>query len=887
MLRRPLQVIAWGALLGSQQVAQRLLSDLVNESSPLWCGLDTQALRIGTLHALIRAMDEAWPRRFRLNELQRAGELTCPRELFSQADMSFLDQAFDSLMQEQSDGLVYRVERVLLFASLASEIDPALVVGWHLAKGLSKYGEAARRKVEHQPITYDPIQFNQDVADNHVHLGGVSAHDFVLARHLLEGSLNGPPEIRGTIIRLRELLALFLMPGEDGCLQTQGGAAALRRACRASEEMRPPTNLEWQWLAESCATNERSTDDWLRVLIAKAALQGDMARAWLNLTVLLWFLYQQSSTPVSTRVAIYYFFTELMVLRRAQTVDGQGLRRFTTNYYNHPVRSKALDNQVSHSRDSVSRLFVGNGDVAELKIAPGAFKPKLGKRLAEAVTLLGAPVEGWDLDALIPQCTPWTAAVQAYVQNMERWHLCAHFIRGAPSPQKGSITQRKELWQKADEFLRNARSQSGWDGASLLDGAQNAGLDFHPGRWIRGLDVAGDETAGPIERYAPQLRWLRERLETTFTYGARDPRAWESESDANACQPDLIHLSVHAGEDYDHPLSGLRHIDETVLFCGMREGDRLGHALALGIKATNWMEQHGDVLLPVDQHLDNLVWCWHYACELSQQSQGAAGLISSLQARIVRFSAEVNWASTVPSSPRDLFKAWELRKNCSYLAMKSEGLTLGGDKVDLGVPDRETLEEKLSSSVPVALFQRRVAEEWSPTSVRPKLVLVRAPGSQSLGVAADMLEDEETRDSLTFLTELQDYLLGKYCQQGLWIETNPTSNLYISRIEQYADHPIFRWNPPCADQLQTGAKWNKFGLREGPMQVLINTDDPGIMPTSLRMELALIEAAALELGYAQDVVTSWIEEIRKQGLRVFKKNHRQVFKSARDIENDL
>jgi hypothetical protein len=70
---------------------------------------------------------------------------------------------------------------------------------------------------------------------------------------------------------------------------------------------------------------------------------------------------------------------------------------------------------------------------------------------------------------------------------------------------------------------------------------------------IRGLDVAGDELTTPTEAFAPALRWLR-----------RGPRSINCLFDERPLRG--LHLSIHAGEDYNHLLTGLRHIDETVKF---------------------------------------------------------------------------------------------------------------------------------------------------------------------------------------------------------------------------------------------------------------------------------------------------------------------------------
>lgn len=43
-------------------------------------------------------------------------------------------------------------------------------------------------------------------------------------------------------------------------------------------------------------------------------------------------------------------------------------------------------------------------------------------------------------------------------------------------------------------------------------------------------------------------------------------------------------LTVHAGEDFADPMTGLRNIWEAAVNLDLGEGDRIGHALAAGLK---------------------------------------------------------------------------------------------------------------------------------------------------------------------------------------------------------------------------------------------------------------------------------------------------------------
>jgi hypothetical protein len=85
-----------------------------------------------------------------------------------------------------------------------------------------------------------------------------------------------------------------------------------------------------------------------------------------------------------------------------------------------------------------------------------------------------------------------------------------------------------------------------------------------------------------------------------------------------------VHAQVEAGgavfAGWARQESPAQPADETVRFCEMRHGDRIDHGLALGIAPAKWVGRHGDMILPVDEHLDNLVWAWHHACDMSAGS---------------------------------------------------------------------------------------------------------------------------------------------------------------------------------------------------------------------------------------------------------------------------
>ncbi|MDM5181689.1 hypothetical protein PO883_31410 [Massilia sp. DJPM01] len=179
---------------------------------------------------------------------------------------------------------------------------------------------------------------------------------------------------------------------------------------------------------------------------------------------------------------------------------------------------------------------------------------------------------------------------------------------------------------------------------------------------------------------------------------------------------------------------------------------------------------------------------------------------------------------------------------------------------------------------PENIYVRRSESSIDDPQKKAVTVMLRqgAGGKLEFDETLNLVFDHDSDEELTFMHVLQDHLLETYRLAGLTIETNPTSNLYIARLRTYKEHPIFRWAPPDAQLLAAGAKYNEYGLRDGPIPVTINTDDPGIMPTTLRTEFLLMAAAGHGLKPSADL-DAWLAAIKQHGNAHFKQNHRSIW----------
>lgn len=899
MLQRTLTEHAAECFFGDERLATWLWDKLLKPADDLesdrW-----HRLQADFYHLLVEGVEARYPREHRLTDVRQLMGRMLDGDLLLTSKLPWLDELQQRLLQRNGDLLCYREGEVRAYVRLAAGIDPTLLAGWHLAQWLNDMPQPLehdiRRVVSVQTAFFAPPgNYSLPFAEGHVHFWGVTADSAILDDYLLAGqllNLDGKvslwqceqyDSLQPLLHRARQLLMLLLEP----CRPDAWPQHLARLNLAMDTPIRKP---DWDLLVASLPAANVGSADWLLGEFALAMGRGEINR-WLWLYIYLCRRYDEQHTHPLQRAAILCFWQTVNQLRRSLIMDGQGLTRFAERYFQSAMQRKPI------GHDNIRRLWPATADVAEIKSGPLAFKPKLVSEIARGLIanaslslpkppyIFGESDIKLDMQAL------------ATMQAMERWQFCGHFSRSqAHKKNQRPKSDGKKLWKEAEKLMRNLHSASGWNAPEFLGGMLNPNFHFQPGRWFRGLDVAGDENALKIEWFAPVLRWLR----SGFKFQLEDERAGTG-----------FHLSIHVGEDYAHPASGMRHIDETVRFCEMREGDRLGHALALGIVPKQWAARQGEMMLPLDEHLDNLVWLWHHASVLSGVLPLAQQVLPLFERRIMRFWRLSRWwqvpdwmveddrgcngkaavaqvanfeiAPLRHATPNDLYQAWWLRRNCHYRRSKvGDGWPVTSQEL-CALPDYQELSERRTLSS--QLYQAR--HDWLASLTEAPLVIVRmgdeaashAGFHPKLGRKADenILEDVDTPAELDFMHALQDWLLTEYDKLGLIIEANPTSNVYIARLKSHAEHPIFRWYPPDESALESGAAANLYGLRRGPVRVLVNTDDPGIMPTTLRTEFLLLREAALELKVGRTVAERWLETLRQYGIEQFHRNHLPVF----------
>lgn len=366
-------------------------------------------------------------------------------------------------------------------------------------------------------------------------------------------------------------------------------------------------------------------------------------------------------------------------------------------------------------------------------------------------------------------------------------------------------------------------------------------------RHVMGIDAANLEIGCRPEVFAPSFRYLR-NLPPMLAQGA----FWERSTHPH------IHVTYHAGEDFLDIADGLRAIDEAVRFLHLQRGDRLGHALALGVSPDiHYAFKHRKVILQKQDFLDNMVWLLYRSQELGAHTD------PQLRAQMTRQAEELFFQIYFPHG-RGPFHPTLYEYYCS-MQLRGDApeqyFVLPYRKKDPFVPENsyplfqvdpsDSLEPYRNSQTIAALYH---AYHYDPEARRR---------------GAEIAEFTVTPPYMALIREIQDRLGQQLERQGIMIECNPTSNYLIGTFRRYEHHPIFRFN--------NAGLLPQDGTPPAPcpqLSVSINTDDLGIFDTSLENEYAIL-AAALERActedgekrFTSDSVYKYLDNVREMGIQ--------------------
>lgn len=336
-------------------------------------------------------------------------------------------------------------------------------------------------------------------------------------------------------------------------------------------------------------------------------------------------------------------------------------------------------------------------------------------------------------------------------------------------------------------------------------------------RTVRGFDLCTDEAGVPVWVMAPLIRWVREA----------GKEACEQLKRRGQFSMPPSRLSVHAGEDFVHLLTGLRRLDESLNYLKLQEGDRLGHALALGIDPSMWTQRIGRVVITREDRLFDLVWEW--SCYAKYGIGTASERLAYVRTEIVRLARAIFGRAC---SPEDLMGFVEELYDEKKLQHE-------------GFPDQSALHSQAKNN--------DTDQQTAQTSLLRAYLTDKDVWRK--GRVSETIDLRKIKHEQISLRQLQDGLRRKVGTKCLTIEVNPSSNLLIGDLGNFTGHPLWRLKPIVPlDEIS-------------PLSICIGSDDPLTFATTLSHEYQLLFDAIILMGHSHEEALNWINSVRDAGMK--------------------
>jgi hypothetical protein len=382
--------------------------------------------------------------------------------------------------------------------------------------------------------------------------------------------------------------------------------------------------------------------------------------------------------------------------------------------------------------------------------------------------------------------------------------LVLHFIKEQASQRGRPHADPRSVGSRFGRYFRERLQE-----VQAIDTA----LRRHPELLIilRGVDVCNLELSVPTWVFGPLFERLRRVSEDAANALA-----------AHGSEVHPFHFTMHVGEDFRRLVEGLRRIDEPINYRLLQPGDRLGHAVALGMNPERWAAAFPITRQPAEERLDDLLWEMDLyrnsripvnPTRLESVRRQIGELASLIYARPIITLEVLLEARNLRHSPAQLMSLGYPRLEMSAIVNPAPGSSL------------ETLLSYLSS------FE------------------VYSRGQSSVEVVVDRLEVQMLRDA-------QQYLRQLVTRRAMTVEVNPSSNTLIGDFP-LEEHPVFSLHAPPG-----------LGTNEGgAVRVSLGDDDPVTFASCLPDEFCYLYHALIRRGLGSTEVLKWLELVRRDGMR--------------------
>lgn len=337
-----------------------------------------------------------------------------------------------------------------------------------------------------------------------------------------------------------------------------------------------------------------------------------------------------------------------------------------------------------------------------------------------------------------------------------------------------------------------------------------------------------------------------------------------------------LKATYHVGEDNYDIVDGIRAIDEAITFLNLRSGCRLGHATFLGLDPFEFYKSKNPISMPKQNFLDNIVWMYYFIRKYSICFDELPNLISYIENQFETYFHKIYSEDIRQIRVSKFLKNPKIIKqyfnNGIYDSIDTDSLKfnintyylsylLRGDDPELYKEGYYHQNDSWTNEYQICntLEKMRVARK----SFEACYLYYTYHYSFNSVISGMESTIEKLPDYfITGVSLIQQKLRQKISEMGIAIESNPTSNLYISPINSYVDHPISLFYDNGLSKIPGNIQLN----------VSINTDDKSLFSTSLSNEYAYLmfylEHQLDSNGnriYSRYEILNWLDEIRKMG----------------------
>lgn len=302
-----------------------------------------------------------------------------------------------------------------------------------------------------------------------------------------------------------------------------------------------------------------------------------------------------------------------------------------------------------------------------------------------------------------------------------------------------------------------------------------------------------------------------------------------------------LNVTYHVGEEFFDIADGLRAIWEIIQYAKIGRGDRLGHCLALGVMPREYYKRkYSTLTMPKHLLLDNVVWILVIARQhrilmkpvlRNQLEEIATGLYHEMG--YDRYLAALNL--------EDYFESILLR---SDEANEDDGLDVWSLTAEL---DSAPAVKARSNANAVTLHKAyRLNEELIERGEKPYTA---------------RFDNEYVK----LMMKIQKVMIKMVINTGVCIETCPSSNLQVGKLERYDSHPSIKYylNPLSKNKV---------------LNFAVCTDDKGTFSTSLSNEFSLIALAATK-------GKGWNTKLEKDFEQLISQGNKYRFKKIESYED--